>query len=166
MLSTIFKCPPMRVPLATPRPRERGTARGRREPPCPSCASSAPAAGRSSRNRPGRHAHLPGSRPSLHPRARERRPGRLRCAGPSGFPAVSPVSLTDSRSPRRPRAGPEKAAGSFWCPTAAQQLRQLGDIDGDAPGFVAGEDAHRRSRVRRSHPLHSASTLVMKVADL
>ena len=41
-----------------------------------------------------------------------------------------------------PRAGPEKAAGSFWCPTAAQQLRQLGDVGGDAPGLVAGEDAH------------------------
>jgi hypothetical protein len=35
---------------------------------------------------------------------------------------------------RMPRAGPEKAAGSFWCPTDAQQLRQLGDVGGDAPG--------------------------------
>jgi hypothetical protein len=41
-----------------------------------------------------------------------------------------------------PRAGPEKAAGSFWCLTArAQQLRQLGGVGGDAPGLVAGEQA-------------------------
>ena len=40
---------------------------------------------------------------------------------------------------RMPRAGPEKAAGSFWCPTAAQQLRQLGDVGGDAAGRGASE---------------------------
>jgi hypothetical protein len=39
-----------------------------------------------------------------------------------------------------PRAGPEKAA-------VAQQLRQLGDVGGDAAGFVAGEEVCRPSRL-------------------
>ena len=35
-----------------------------------------------------------------------------------GFPRRTAVSLRIALRRRRPRAGPEKAAGSFWCPTA------------------------------------------------
>ena len=54
---------------------------------------------RSPRSPRGRRAPPRGSRPGPRSRARERRPGRILCAGPSGFPAVPPVSLADSRSP-------------------------------------------------------------------
>ena len=52
---------------ATPRLRERGTARGRREPPCPSCACAFPAPGRFPHSRRERPAPPRGSRPSLPP---------------------------------------------------------------------------------------------------
>jgi len=44
-----------------------------------------------------------------------------------------------------PRAGPEKAAGSFWYLTAcAATPAPFCDVGGDAPGFVAGEEMRRR----------------------
>jgi hypothetical protein len=43
-----------------------------------------------------------------------------------------------------PRAGPEKAAGSFWSHGFSHQLRQLGDVGDDAPGLVAGEEVRGR----------------------
>ena len=40
-------------------------------------------------------------------------------------------------------------ADSFLCLTASQQqLRQLGDVGGDAPGLVAGEQLGRRAATR------------------
>jgi hypothetical protein len=77
---------------ATPRLRERITARGSHEPLGPSCASSAPAdwkiASQSTKatRTPSRTAS--GSWPA----SARRRPGRIRCAGPLGFPS-QPASL-------------------------------------------------------------------------
>jgi hypothetical protein len=63
------------------------------------------------RNRGGIGADTYLRRPcQLRPQARERRPGRIRCAGPSGFPAVPPVSLTDSPSPPKACEGARIAA--------------------------------------------------------
>ena len=62
---------------AFPRRRENGTARGRRERHCPSCACSSLALGRLPRSQREQRAPHRGLRPVLHPRARERRPGRL-----------------------------------------------------------------------------------------
>ena len=70
--------------------------------------------------------------------------------GQEGFDAlvhrVSPPyrlsrSLADSPSPskvpRRAEEGPLVVSGA---PRLAQQLRQLGDVEGDAPRLVAGEE--------------------------
>ena len=79
MLSTSFKSIRCAFPCvaATRRPRERGTARGRRERLGPSCVCSSPAPGRSPRNQRARRAPPRGPRPGFRPRARERRPGRF-----------------------------------------------------------------------------------------
>jgi hypothetical protein len=49
--------------------------------------------------------------------------------------AVRPLWVS-AVSARRPGQGP------------AQQLRQLGDVDGDAPGLIAGEEVRRRATSR------------------
>jgi hypothetical protein len=64
-----------------------------------------------------------------------------------------------------PRAGPEEAASSFWCPTAAQQLQQLGDVGGDAPGLVAGEQVRRRSPSRLLREIDVGECLAVVVTD-
>jgi hypothetical protein len=82
MLSTSFKSIRCAFPCvaAAPRPRERGTARGMRERPCPSCACSVPAPGRSPRSRRGRRAHL-ADRVQVFPGEREN-------VGQEGFDAL------------------------------------------------------------------------------
>jgi hypothetical protein len=59
--------------------------------------------------------------------------------GPSGFPAVPPVSLADRPSP--PKAPHRVREGRWWFLVshglATQQLRQLGDAGGHAPSLVA-----------------------------
>ena len=57
---------------------------------------------------------------------------------PSGFPAAPPVSIADSPSP--PKAPRRAREGRWWFLVPhglPQQLRQLGDVGGDAPGLVA-----------------------------
>jgi hypothetical protein len=92
--------------------------------------------------------------------ARGRSPRRTTAAGSGGeaFPiltghravgspypaAASPVRSATRR--RMPRAGP--AAGSFCVSRLAQQLRQLGDVGGDAPGL-------KRSQAKSPGPARS-----------
>jgi hypothetical protein len=53
----------------------------------------------------------------VRPRARERRPGRVRSAGPSGFPRRTACQLSRiAVRRRRPRAGPAEAVGSRAVP--------------------------------------------------
>jgi hypothetical protein len=62
------------------------------------------------------------------------------------LPTVPPPQLGG------PAPGRGRPAGSFWCLTAcAAQLRQLGDVGGDAPCLVAGSSlaAARRRKIRR-----------------
>jgi hypothetical protein len=112
------------------------------------------------------------ARPALRPRARERRPGRIRCAGPSGAPVWQPP--TDNRtspdwahltaSPirsRMPRAGPEKAAGI----SPPEPLRQLGDVGGDAPGLVAGEELGRPRVANKKTPSSLRALGVLECAS-
>jgi hypothetical protein len=47
----------------------------------------------------------------------------------------------------------------------AQQLWQLGDIGGDAPGLVAGEQLGRRSTTRLLLEIHVGERLPVGVAD-
>ena len=72
------------------RSRRPGAAR------CFETKAAAPAAGGSPRTWRGRPAPPPGPRLALRPRARERRPGRIRCAGPSapGEPPTWSAPLT------------------------------------------------------------------------
>ena len=67
MLSTSFKCSPMRVPLRRCISLATRARHSAREPLGPSSASSAPAAGRSPRPWRGRPAPPPGPRPGLRP---------------------------------------------------------------------------------------------------
>ena len=94
---------------------------------------------------------------------------------------TSPRLVTSPASPvstRMPRAGPEKAAGSFWYPTAAQQLRQRHlHQRGDGGGFgrplpvenLAGRAVHQGGPFRNSvaraqeHPAYGA--LYRAIAD-
>ena len=47
----------------------------------------------------------------------------------------------------------------------AQQLRQLGDVDGDAPGLVAGEEMRRRAPAPLLLEIDVGERLPVGVAD-
>jgi hypothetical protein len=69
------------------------------------------------------------------------------------------------RPPEDARAGPEKAAGSFWYLTACAAVRQLGDVGGDPPGLVAGEQVCRRAPPRLVLEIDVSERLPVGVAD-
>ena len=75
------------------------------------CACSSLALGRSPRSRRERRAPHRGLRPVLHPRGRERRPGRIRCAVHGVSPAMPPVSLRIAVRRRRAVSAPFAAEG-------------------------------------------------------
>ena len=61
-----------------------------------------------------------------------------------GFPAMPPVSLADRPWP--PKAPRRVREGRWWFLVShgfAQQLRQLGDVGGDALGLVADQQPCR-----------------------
>jgi hypothetical protein len=102
LLQPASRSPPRSLPVAS--------ARGRallRDQGCGSCSRKIASHLATATRTP------PGPRPALRPRARERRPGRIRCAGPSDFPAAAPVSIADSPSP--PKAPPHGAEPHRCC---------------------------------------------------
>ena len=93
------------------------------------------------------------------PLARVRR-GKSPAAGflsPGGRGVVVLLATTRPANPRYGKSRPvdsilgasgrnhPPAAGATVRDCLAQQLRQLGDVGGDAPGLVAGEEMHRRA---------------------
>ena len=101
-LSTSFKCSPMRVPLrrcnsSATRPRHSGRAAGVSRLVLHAlvffCAWKISSQSARATRTPSRIAS------GFSPRARERQPGRLRCAGSWGFPRHAACQLTDSCSP-------------------------------------------------------------------
>jgi hypothetical protein len=72
--------------------------------------------------------------------------------------------VTGEHPPQDARAGPEKAAGSFWC-SFATKLRQLRDVDGDAPRLVTGEEVRGRAPSRLLLEVDVGERLPVGVAD-
>ena len=85
LLQAPSRSPPRSLPVASARSRALLRDQG-----CGSCSRKIASHLARATRTPSRTAS------ALRPRARERRPGRIRCAGPSGFPAVPPVSLADN----------------------------------------------------------------------
>ena len=146
MLSTSFKCSPMRVPLrrcnslAT---RARHSAR-RASAALSLMPSSAPAAGRSPRTWRGRPAPPPGPRPALRPRARERRSGKRRCASVSRLAWIAPG---ESARPLCGSTGSPKAVK----PRKTRQRRPLSQRGGhSAPGAGTTRPRHTYAASRRA----------------
>jgi hypothetical protein len=54
----------------------------------------------------------------------------------------------------------------WWCPPSLpQKVRQLGDIGGDAPGLVAGEQVRRRATAGLLLEIDVGERLTAGVAD-
>ena len=66
---------------------------------------------------------------------------------------------------RMPRAGPGKAVVVSGVSRLAQQLRQLGDVHGDAPRFIAGEQLRRRAPTGLLLEIDVGERLPVVIAD-
>jgi hypothetical protein len=78
---------------------------------------------------------------------------------------ASSASRTASQRAATLKTAPRRDRTSFASAPLLQQLRQLGDVGGDAPGFVAGEEVRRRATTRLLLEIDVGERLPVGVAD-